>query len=63
MRFKMGSQCKSLSSGAICSNLKDFVTTRAAALCASWSLWMDFIGNWPGACPGGRGQGACPPPP
>ena len=45
MRFKMGSQCKSLSTGVICSNLKDFVTIRAAALCASWSLWMDFIGN------------------
>ena len=41
----MGSQCKSLSSGVICSNLKDFVITRAAALNASWSQWMDFIGN------------------
>ena len=41
----MGSQCKSLNSGVILSNLKYFVTIRAAALCASWSLWMDFIGN------------------
>ena len=28
----MGSQCKSLSTGVMCSNLIDFVTTRAAAL-------------------------------
>ena len=41
----MRSQHKSLSSGVTCSILKDFVTTRAAALCASWSPWMDFIGN------------------
>ena len=30
MHFKMGSQCKSLSTGVICSKLKEFVTTRAA---------------------------------
>ena len=45
MRLKMGSQCNSLSSDVIYSNLKKFVTTRAAALCASWRLWMDSIGN------------------
>ena len=45
MGFKRGGQCKSLSSSVKCSKLKDLVTTRAAALCASWSLWMDFIGK------------------
>ena len=25
--------------------VKDIVTTCAATLCASWSLWIDFIGN------------------
>ena len=34
----MGRQCNFHSSGAICSNLEGFGTTRAAALCGGWSL-------------------------